>query len=63
VIDLFCLHHSLVVCIMTNISTTEWVAGIGWVDTAYVTMVLQVLPDQNYIIAYEQMAVTTMTIG
>ena len=48
---------------MTNISTTEWVAGLGWVDTAYVTMVLQVLPDQNYIIAYEQMAVTTMTIG
>jgi hypothetical protein len=48
---------------MTNISTTEWVSGVGWVDPAYVTMVLQVLPGQNYIIAYEQMAVTTMTIG
>jgi hypothetical protein len=48
---------------MTNISTTEWVAGVGWVDPAYVTMVWQVLPDQNYIIAYQQMALTTMNIG
>jgi hypothetical protein len=48
---------------MTNISTTQWVAGIGWVDTAYVTEVLPVLADEKYKIAYEQMAITTMCIG
>jgi hypothetical protein len=63
VIVIFYLHHSLEVCIIPNISTTQWVAGIGRVDTAYVTMVLQVLPDQNYIIAYQQMAIITMSIG
>ncbi len=62
VIVIFYLHHSLEVCIIPNISTTQWVAGIGWVDTAYVTEVLPVLPDENYKIAYEQMAITTMCI-
>ncbi len=45
---------------MTNISTTQWVAGLGWVDNAAVTEVLPVLPDQNYIVAYEEITVTTM---
>ncbi len=45
VIDLLYLHPALVICIMTNISTTQWVAGLGSVDIGYVTKVLQVLPS------------------
>ncbi len=48
---------------MTNISTTEWIASLGWVDTDYVTEVLPVLPNKNYIIAYQQMVVTSISIG
>jgi hypothetical protein len=48
---------------MTHISTTQWVSGLGWVDTAYITEVLPDFPDQNYIIAFQRMAVTTISIS